>query len=404
MTSHTPPCTYSDSPLNQAHGLFVFNDVITPEIEQFLNAKVDSIESGDSAENDCIREVVRTRSTFHFGHVFDPVTLKVDPDDDTVEIPSEISQIINDVFQRDESNIADLNLSEWSYDQITINRYDGSKKSGIGSHVDTHSPFDDKIVVISLGAPVTIRFELPHITDDNKHFVQNMDEFDSLPKRIDLWVEPRSLLVMSGMSRYLYKHKIPVRKTDTAPDGSVIKRDTRTSITIRKVKFDGVCECEYPLMCDYQNPASLVLPDRLTKDTKTIEVKTDKPKIISFEDFDPSKFRLSKPVRNSSGHYIATTYVARTQSIHVPDCQATDETDEMNEDAGETIVQVETLAPLHFQIPIMPSNYDNERDRSSNSFKLTVPESEEGDALRSYIGALDSYFLKQFSETNDSKS
>ena len=68
---------------------------------------------------------------------------------------------------------------------------------------------------------------------------------------------------MSGITRYLYKHKIVFRKTDLNPDSIIVRRDVRTSITIRKINSSRICDCDYPIVCDTQNPKSLILPTRL---------------------------------------------------------------------------------------------------------------------------------------------
>lgn len=290
---------YEESPINSEHGLYIFKDVITAEEEQNLLELIDSLESGDSKRN-----YVRTRTTLHFGHVFNPATLKVDPSDSTIEIPKDISNVIDSIFRQTHIGNANDSLSDFDYDQITINRYVGGTKCGIGSHVDTHSTFTDKIISLSLGAPTVMRFELPKITDDNSEFVEAMglEYYESLPKSVDIWVEPRTLMVMSGMSRYLYKHKISIRKTDIDPDGDIIKRRTRTSITIRKANFTGTCDCEYPMMCDYQNPSSLVLPDRMKTDSNNrpilepqIDIVETESTPIKVNEVDPNKIRLSKP-------------------------------------------------------------------------------------------------------------
>lgn len=252
------PVHYVDSPIGATHGLYIFDDICTPETEVELLRIIDNLETGDSK-----REYVNTRITLHFGYVFNPATLKVDPTDPTIEIPSDIRHHIDQIFKEITLGDSGEKMSDFPYDQITINKYKGESKSGIGSHVDTHSAFTDKIVSLSLGAPTVMRFELEDITDSNREYIPDIEAYRSLPQSVDIWVDPRSLIVMSGMSRYLYKHKIPVRKTDLNPNGEVVKRSTRTSITIRQVILDGKCECDYPSMCDYQNFASLVLPDRV---------------------------------------------------------------------------------------------------------------------------------------------
>ena len=45
----------------------------------------------------------------------------------------------------------------------------------------------------------------------------------------------RSLLIMSGESRYAWQHGILARKSDLGADGSLLERSQRTSVTFRKV-------------------------------------------------------------------------------------------------------------------------------------------------------------------------
>ncbi|VBB18320.1 alkylated DNA repair protein alkB [Yasminevirus sp. GU-2018] len=282
ITETVRAVSYRDSPLNSLHGLHLFDDIMNVDTEQELLKYINSIiqaksetVTGDASTKPSNMEV-KSRTCIHFGHVFDPVTLKVatSPNENNdsknttsskTTIPQMLRSVVSDIFNKSGLDL----LKSWSYDQITINQYSSERKSGIGSHVDTHSVFDDLIVVISLGAPTVLRFDLPDprttpIDQSVKSRVlYNPDPV--LPIRVDLWVKPRSLLIMSGMSRYLYKHRIQVRRFDVDPEGSTIKREVRTSITIRKVRTDGKCECSYPVMCDYQNPASLHVPDRLGK-------------------------------------------------------------------------------------------------------------------------------------------
>lgn len=236
---------YSDSPLNQKYGLYMFEDVIDSQVEEELDTYINDLLLKEQEKNNA---VIKARQVVHFGYTFDYTTLK--PSTDTDPIPLTIQKVIDSVLN-------DTKLSSWNYDQVTINKYSSEQKSGIGSHVDTHSVFDDKIVVLSLNAPVTMIFELPTDYDNTE------TQYPQLPNRVDLWIPPRSLMIMSGISRYLYKHRIVTRATDMDPDGQVVKRESRTSITIRKINHEGVCDCDYPIVCDYQVPESLVLPTRL---------------------------------------------------------------------------------------------------------------------------------------------
>lgn len=78
--------------------------------------------------------------------------------------------------------------------------------------------------------------------------------------KISLPLAPRSLLVMTGDSRFLWRflldnfyltfsHGINARKTDNV-DNVILERNKRTSITFRKVRQEKDCHCHYQAQCD----------------------------------------------------------------------------------------------------------------------------------------------------------
>ncbi|XP_053167471.1 alkylated DNA repair protein alkB homolog 8 isoform X2 [Hemicordylus capensis] len=132
-------------------------------------------------------------------------------------------------------------------DQLTINQYEPGQ--GIPSHIDTHSAFEDEIISLSLGAEIVMDFKHP----------------DGCAAAIML--PQRSLLVMTGESRYLWTHGITPRKFDVVQaskgqnigtvtadigDLTLSKRGRRTSFTFRKVRRSP-CNCSYPSVCDSQH-------------------------------------------------------------------------------------------------------------------------------------------------------
>ena len=124
--------------------------------------------------------------------------------------------------------------------QLTCNEY--LPGVGISRHVDTHSAFSDIIPVVSLIDPIA--FDL----------FKGTDEFTSL------WIQPRSLLVMTGEVRYGWLHAIARRKVDVDPLGDRIPRSRRISLTFRETTMTP-CECIYPDMCDSRVP--MLMPSRL---------------------------------------------------------------------------------------------------------------------------------------------
>ena len=114
------------------------------------------------------------------------------------------------------------------FDQLTVNDY--MPGQGIPPHVDTHSPFQEILASIGLKSGVTMHFRNPEgVTTD-------------------LYLEPRSLVVMSGEARYNWLHSIAMRKIDRL-DGLLKFRHRRVSLTFRKLKTTQ-CTCKWSSLCD----------------------------------------------------------------------------------------------------------------------------------------------------------
>lgn len=100
-------------------------------------------------------------------------------------------------------------------DQVIVNEY--LPGQGIAPHVDCEPCFGDIIASLSLVSACTM-------------------EFSQLggPGGATQRLEPRSLLVLSGVSRFDWKHGIPARKSDEV-DGKLVQRQRRVSLTFRNV-------------------------------------------------------------------------------------------------------------------------------------------------------------------------
>ncbi|XP_013420002.2 alkylated DNA repair protein alkB homolog 8 [Lingula anatina] len=129
-------------------------------------------------------------------------------------------------------------------DQLTINQYEPGQ--GIPPHVDTHSPFEDGLISLSLGSQAVMDFRHP----DGRH--------------LPVVLQPRSVIIMTGESRYLWTHGITPRKADvvsaSSTEGSqdsltLVSRGVRTSFTFRKTR-SGPCQCKFPEQCDSQKKSS----------------------------------------------------------------------------------------------------------------------------------------------------
>ncbi len=109
-------------------------------------------------------------------------------------------------------------------DQAIVNEY--LPGQGISAHVDCVPCFSDTIASLSLGSGAVMQFT----NGQEKH---------------DLYLEPRSLIILSGPVRYEWTHAIPARKSDVV-DGFKIERIRRISLTFRTViKMQGIAA--YPV-------------------------------------------------------------------------------------------------------------------------------------------------------------
>jgi len=100
-------------------------------------------------------------------------------------------------------------------DQVIINEY--MPGQGISAHTDCVPCFDDTIASLSLGSPCIIQFSNPRTGEKQEVFL-----------------EERSLIILSGEARYEWQHGIPARKSDIV-DGFKIERGRRISLTFRNV-------------------------------------------------------------------------------------------------------------------------------------------------------------------------
>eukprot|EP01117_Protostelium_nocturnum_P011872 TRINITY_DN4332_c0_g1_i2.p1 TRINITY_DN4332_c0_g1~~TRINITY_DN4332_c0_g1_i2.p1 ORF type:complete len:405 (+),score=120.73 TRINITY_DN4332_c0_g1_i2:102-1316(+) len=170
----------------------------------------------------------------------------------------------NCIFKFSEEDGREGNPLMKPIDQITVNEYVPGR--GISPHIDTHSAFEGGIASLSLDSQITMEFEHPN------------------GERTSVYLPRRSLVILTGESRYLWTHGIPSRKTDLVElqdlkgdndmkqrcedatnrnlNAVVIERNKRISLTMRCVNKSRVCDCKFPDQCDSQN-SKINLPDRI---------------------------------------------------------------------------------------------------------------------------------------------
>jgi alkylated DNA repair dioxygenase AlkB len=106
-------------------------------------------------------------------------------------------------------------ISDRPFDQMLVNEYFPGQ--GIAMHRD-YSPFDRTVVSLSLLSACVMDFL--HVKSG---------------RRESMFLQPRSLLVLSDEARYEWQHGIAARKTDRW-QGTVIPRARRLSVTFRLLK------------------------------------------------------------------------------------------------------------------------------------------------------------------------
>ncbi|XP_053729015.1 alkylated DNA repair protein alkB homolog 8 isoform X1 [Synchiropus splendidus] len=217
-------------------GLLVVEDFLSQEEESLLLAAV------DWSSSDCdltVQKALKHRKVKHYGYEFRYDNNNVDKDKPlAVGIPEVCLSILDRCVTHGYINVLP--------DQLTVNQYEPGQ--GIPPHVDTHSAFEDTILSFSLGAKTVMEFRHPD------------------GPMVNVLLPARSLLVMTGESRYLWTHGITPRKFDTVPISdpqspaqsqgdqsnlTLSKRGVRTSFTFRKIRREPCC-CAFPSACDSQ--------------------------------------------------------------------------------------------------------------------------------------------------------
>jgi alkylated DNA repair dioxygenase AlkB len=176
-------------------GLTLITNFITPKEEQILIKTI------------CQQEWNRSlkRYTQHYGYEYIYTQRRIDESNYLGPLPDWFDFLLE--------RISSWELLEKNPQQAIINRY--LPGEGISSHIDS-SVFGSQICSLSLGSSCEFIFKQPGE--------------DPIP----IYLKPRTLLIMSGESRYEWSHGIPNRKYDIVK-GTKIERSTRYSITFRTI-------------------------------------------------------------------------------------------------------------------------------------------------------------------------
>ncbi|XP_043847157.1 alkylated DNA repair protein alkB homolog 8 [Dromiciops gliroides] len=218
-------------------GLIIVEEIVSTEDEKML---LESIDWTDNSIGQNPQKSLKHRRVKHYGYEFRYDNNNVDKDK---PLPGGLPDICNSILEK----CLKEGYIKYIPDQLTINQYEPGQ--GIPPHIDTHSAFENEIISLSLGAEIVMDFKHPD------------------GRTVSVMLPQRSLLVMTGESRYLWTHGITPRKFDviqasegqksgiiTSDVGNITlnKRGVRTSFTFRKVRRTP-CDCSYPLVCDSQS-------------------------------------------------------------------------------------------------------------------------------------------------------
>ncbi len=240
-----PECTSVTAHVN-VPGLVVVEDFLSEEEEQILVAVLTgpqapwSPQQSNKSQTGAVKRLVQ-----HYGYVFDYQTADVLRREETptpfsadcpplpiCSLSTATEELIREgkgwdilakVVQKtrnhefEHNNAETQNTTTTNYpdlNQMTVNHYKPGE--GIGSHIDTTSAFGDGLISISLNSGIVMEFT--NTKDDRE-------------KKL-VYLPRRSVVLMSGPSRYEWEHQIVTRRTDTH-NGKVLPRGTRISLTLR---------------------------------------------------------------------------------------------------------------------------------------------------------------------------
>jgi alkylated DNA repair dioxygenase AlkB len=179
-------------------GLMYFKNVI--------DEKDDLISFLDNRPWKTLTESKNSRKVQHYGYLYDyksgKTNMKTEP------VPDEFQSLIDSLKKK----CVQAGLTSADFNQVIVNNYETGQ--GISAHTDVKE-YGPIIGCYTIGSGATMRFTKGE-------------------EKYEVYVDPNSLYIMSGESRYKWKHEMVSRKTDTV-DNKKIQRGRRVSITFRTV-------------------------------------------------------------------------------------------------------------------------------------------------------------------------
>jgi alkylated DNA repair dioxygenase AlkB len=186
--------------ISKINGLKVYPSLVTKNDENQLISKID--------ENAWLTDL--KRRVQHYGYKYDYRARKLDHSYYLGVLPYWINDLSEKLLER--------KIIDFIPDQAIINEY--LNDQGIAPHIDCEPCFGDTIISLSLCGACVFNFQKSLTSKDD----------DKIP----ILLNPGTLVVMTGESRFKWLHGIASRKTDKF-NGRIIQRKRRVSITLRKV-------------------------------------------------------------------------------------------------------------------------------------------------------------------------
>lgn len=210
-------------------GVTLIPDFISEDEEQHLL---------NMLANEASWETMRHRRVAHWGHGFEYEDFSTSMAN--LPLPAWLNSLPSRILphaQHTDTEIAN---------QLTVNEYQPGH--GIPPHVDNPDVFGDTIWIVSLQSGICMEFaplgdegevecerkstppnfgRNAGLSTQGRHPVQN-------GAKCQIWLPPRSLLVVEKEARYDWTHAIPNRRTDCV-NGEIRQRSVRTSFTFRYV-------------------------------------------------------------------------------------------------------------------------------------------------------------------------
>ena len=151
------------------------------------------------------------RRVQHYGYKYDYKTRAVTNDAYLGKLPHWIEPIAKRLHTQ--------GIFQATPDQAIVNEYESGQ--GISAHIDCVPCFGETIASLTLGNGSMMQF-------------QNQND----GRKEELYLQERSLIVLSGAARYKWTHAIPARKSDVVNEFK-LNRERRVSLTFRTMILSG---------------------------------------------------------------------------------------------------------------------------------------------------------------------